>query len=108
MDTTSVALTILRPDRGVLASILDDMLSFVDADGGKARFPNNKAGSKYGTGYCDTQCPQDIKFINGEVCTNPRSFCKQLLTVRVIGQYPWLGGLCERPERRYRPVRYLL
>jgi len=20
----------------------------------------------YGTGYCDAQCPQDIKFINGE------------------------------------------
>ena len=48
---------------------LNGALYFVemDADGGKSRFPNNKAGSKYGTGYCDTQCPQDIKFINGEV-----------------------------------------
>ncbi|TBU63786.1 cellobiohydrolaseI [Dichomitus squalens] len=47
---------------------LNGALYFVemDADGGKSRFPNNKAGSKYGTGYCDTQCPQDIKFINGE------------------------------------------
>ena len=48
---------------------LNGALYFVemDADGGQSRFPTNKAGSKYGTGYCDTQCPQDIKFINGEV-----------------------------------------
>lgn len=39
----------------------------MDADGGKAKYPNNKAGAKYGTGYCDAQCPRDIKFINGEV-----------------------------------------
>lgn len=25
----------------------------------------NAAGAKYGTGYCDAQCPHDIKFING-------------------------------------------
>jgi len=35
-------------------------------DGGMSKFPNNKAGAKYGTGYCDAQCPHDIKFINGE------------------------------------------
>ncbi|RDX51039.1 glycoside hydrolase family 7 protein [Polyporus arcularius HHB13444] len=47
---------------------LNGALYFVemDADGGKSRFPNNVAGSKYGTGYCDTQCPHDIKFINGQ------------------------------------------
>ncbi|KAF5869037.1 putative cellobiohydrolase i-i protein [Botrytis fragariae] len=39
--------------------------SAMDADGGLSRFPTNKAGAKYGTGYCDAQCPQDIKFING-------------------------------------------
>ena len=39
----------------------------MDADGGVAKFPTNKAGANYGTGYCDSQCPQDIKFINGEV-----------------------------------------
>jgi cellulose 1,4-beta-cellobiosidase len=38
----------------------------MDADGGMSKFPSNKAGAKYGTGYCDSQCPQDIKFINGE------------------------------------------
>jgi len=41
--------------------------SEMDADGGLAKFPSNKAGAKYGTGYCDAQCPKDIKFINGEV-----------------------------------------
>ena len=48
---------------------LNGALYFVemDADGGKSRFPSNVAGSRYGTGYCDSQCPQDIKFINGEV-----------------------------------------
>ncbi|KAJ7617059.1 cellulase [Roridomyces roridus] len=41
-------------------------LSEMDADGGMARFPaTNKAGAQYGVGYCDSQCPQDIKFING-------------------------------------------
>ncbi|KAI0715972.1 cellobiohydrolaseI [Cerioporus squamosus] len=47
---------------------LNGALYFVemDKDGGSGRFPTNKAGSKYGTGYCDTQCPHDIKFINGE------------------------------------------
>ena len=39
----------------------------MDADGGASRFPTNKAGAKYGTGYCDAQCPQDIKFISGKV-----------------------------------------
>lgn len=39
----------------------------MDEDGGLSKYPTNKAGAKYGTGYCDTQCPHDIKFINGEV-----------------------------------------
>ncbi|KAF8878799.1 cellobiohydrolase I-II [Gymnopilus junonius] len=39
--------------------------SQMDADGGLARFPTNKAGAQYGTGYCDSQCPRDIKFIDG-------------------------------------------
>jgi cellulose 1,4-beta-cellobiosidase len=47
---------------------LNGALYFVqmDQDGGMSKFPNNKAGAKYGTGYCDAQCPHDIKFINGE------------------------------------------
>jgi len=40
--------------------------SQMDADGGMSKYPTNKAGAKYGTGYCDAQCPHDIKFINGQ------------------------------------------
>lgn len=39
----------------------------MSADGGQSEYANNAAGAKYGTGYCDAQCPQDIKFINGQV-----------------------------------------
>jgi cellulose 1,4-beta-cellobiosidase len=35
-------------------------------DGGKSQFPTNKAGAAYGTGYCDSQCPRDLKFISGQ------------------------------------------
>jgi len=42
--------------------------SAMDADGGLSKQPNNKAGAKYGTGYCDAQCPRDLKFVGGEVC----------------------------------------
>ncbi|KAK6337785.1 hypothetical protein TWF696_001265 [Orbilia brochopaga] len=47
---------------------LNGALYFVamDADGGMSKYPGNKAGAKYGTGYCDAQCPRDLKFINGE------------------------------------------
>ena len=38
----------------------------MDADGGMSKYPGNRAGAKYGTGYCDAQCPHDVKFINGE------------------------------------------
>jgi len=38
----------------------------MDADGGMSKYPTNGAGAKYGTGYCDAQCPHDMKFINGE------------------------------------------
>ena len=26
----------------------------------------NKVGAGFGTGYCDAQCPHDVKYINGE------------------------------------------
>jgi len=37
------------------------------ADGGMSNEPTNAAGAKYGTGYCDAQCPHDVKFMNGKV-----------------------------------------
>ena len=66
---------------------LNGALYFVamDADGGLAKYPDNKAGANYGTGYCDAQCPQDIKFINGKV--SGRSFLTSVLELtRYLGQ----------------------
>jgi cellulose 1,4-beta-cellobiosidase len=53
---------------------LNGALYFVsmDKDGGMAKYSGNKAGAKYGTGYCDSQCPRDLKFINGQVSTSPQ------------------------------------
>jgi cellulose 1,4-beta-cellobiosidase len=47
---------------------LNGALYFVnmEQDGGMSTGVNNKAGAKYGTGYCDAQCPHDIKFQLGE------------------------------------------
>jgi cellulose 1,4-beta-cellobiosidase len=47
---------------------LNGALYFVqmDEDGGAARYSGAKPGAQYGLGYCDAQCPSDIKFINGE------------------------------------------
>ncbi|TFL03273.1 family 7 glycoside hydrolase [Pterulicium gracile] len=55
-------------DMSQLPCGLNGALYFVqmDKDGGMSRFSGNKAGAKYGTGYCDAQCARDIKFINGE------------------------------------------
>ena len=38
----------------------------MDSDGGTAKYPTNTAGAKYGTGYCDSQCPRDLKYIDGQ------------------------------------------
>lgn len=53
---------------------LNGALYFVamDPDGGKSKYTNNKAGAEYGVGYCDSQCPRDMKFINGQVGTSSR------------------------------------
>ncbi|RYP67252.1 hypothetical protein DL771_007341 [Monosporascus sp. 5C6A] len=47
---------------------LNSALYFVamEEDGGMASYPSNKAGAKYGTGYCDAQCARDLKFVGGK------------------------------------------
>ncbi|CAE8621961.1 unnamed protein product [Polarella glacialis] len=48
---------------------MNGALYFVEmqADGGLAKSSGkNEAGAAYGTGYCDAQCPHDLKFIEGE------------------------------------------
>lgn len=55
--------------------------SQMELDGGLANNAGNKAGAAYGTGYCDAQCPHDMKFINGEVReADPRLGLTFLLT----------------------------
>ncbi len=48
---------------------LNAALYFVgmEEDGGMKSFSTNKAGAKYGTGYCDAQCARDLKFVGGKV-----------------------------------------
>ncbi|KAJ5885234.1 CAZyme family GH7 [Penicillium taxi] len=55
-------------DVSTLVCGLNGALYFVamDSDGGLSKYENNNAGAKYGTGYCDSQCPRDLKFINGQ------------------------------------------
>jgi cellulose 1,4-beta-cellobiosidase len=55
-------------DLSNVACGLNSALYFVpmEEDGGMASYPTNKAGAKYGTGYCDSQCARDLKFIAGE------------------------------------------
>ena len=57
----------LEVDASNLPCGLNGAAYFVEMDrlGGKGK-GNNHAGAKYGTGYCDAQCPHDIKFIDGE------------------------------------------
>jgi len=54
-------------DVSTLACGLNGALYFVemDAHGDKGK-GNNQAGAKYGTGYCDAQCPHDVKWQAGE------------------------------------------
>ena len=65
--------------------------SEMDASGGLGLGDNN-AGAKYGTGYCDAQCPHDIKFISGEAnVINWKPNPKDLSNNMGIGKY---GACC--------------
>lgn len=48
------------------------------ADGGKSKYLTNTAGAKFGTGYCSSQCPRDLKFINGLVSAMRSPFASLL------------------------------
>ena len=60
------------------------------------------AGAKYGTGYCDAQCPHDLKFVDGEANimgwegTTAESGRLSLREMR-------LGGATTRPSTASRP-----
>lgn len=48
-----------------------------------------EAGAEYGLGYCDSQCPRDLKYIDGLVSTLLlfSSSCKNMLM-----HYPLVSG----------------
>jgi hypothetical protein len=83
---------------------LNGALYFVamDADGGMSKYDTNKAGAKYGTGYCDSQCPRDLKFINGQVSNFIVLSCLFLrlekLIYLLLGQCRWLGPVVKRRQ----------
>ncbi|KAJ3345591.1 hypothetical protein HDU83_003918 [Entophlyctis luteolus] len=52
-------------DVSKLPCALNGALYFTNMDSTGNLGGNNKAGAQYGTGYCDAQCPHDIKFANG-------------------------------------------
>lgn len=39
----------------------------MEEDGGTAKYKSNEAGARFGTGYCDSSCPKNLRFISGEV-----------------------------------------
>merc|ERR1712232_485323 len=68
----------------------------MDVNGGKDGTANN-AGAKFGTGYCDAQCPSDLKFINGEANLHDWGL-KQAKTpegeVKMVGPKGKYGACC--------------
>ncbi|RYP92308.1 hypothetical protein DL770_001621 [Monosporascus sp. CRB-9-2] len=54
-------------ENGEIGCGLNGAIYFVsmDEDGGMARYPSNEAGAAYGTGYCDSQCARDLKWLGG-------------------------------------------
>ncbi|KAK4442321.1 Exoglucanase 1 [Podospora aff. communis PSN243] len=55
-------------DLSIVGCGLNAALTFVemDPDGGMGKYPTNKAGARYGTGYCDAACGRDQLFVAGK------------------------------------------
>ncbi|KAG1694026.1 Exoglucanase 1 [Phytophthora capsici] len=90
---------------------LNGALYFVDmdTDGGMSRFSGNAAGAKYGTGYCDAQCPQDLKFISGEanVLNWTASAAILVLASTARAVLRWISGRRTASVTRIRRTRAL-
>ena len=69
------------------------------ANGGASS--TNLAGPAYGTGYCDSQCPQDIKFINGAVGHSLSLFSMEARCTN----FQRLGKYC-RLDPRFQQCQY--
>lgn len=54
---------------------------------------NNKAGAKYGVGYCDAQCARDLKFVGGKVRPRSPDYSINSHSHYTLGQRGGLGCL---------------
>ena len=63
----------------------------------------NKVGAGFGTGYCDAQCPHDVKYINGE----PNSQVEMMMMVTMTRKHLQKDGFFERigSQARRTPMR---
>ena len=76
------------------------------ADGGLS--DTNKAGAAYGTGYCDSQCPRDLKFIGGEVSSFYTQKRAHLTNSGTLDQLRRMGFIRHQRKLRRRSSRSML
>ena len=73
----------------------------MDNDGGKSKYSkySDMAGAKYGTGYCDAQCPHDMKWTHGRA--NVEGWVPSATDeIAGKGKYGTCGGSCGTQEGR--------
>ena len=116
----------MTPDLTAPRPHISGALYFVEMqkDGGVSEYSTNEAGAKYGTGYCDAQCPHDIKWIAGKAnqedwnrrsrqarawtieYTPARSCSSAPIPSPLTGEPGGLEPVADRPERGPRQVRH--
>ena len=72
----------------------------MEADGGLGR-EGNRAGARYGTGYCDAGCRKNMRFVGGEVCLVlffSVSLCHMLVYIHTC---VWKRVSINRPDDTY-------
>jgi len=66
---------------------LNGAIYFVEMDkNGDLGVGDNHAGAEYGTGYCDAQCPRDLKWIKGKANIKPHWVPNQKDPMKNIGE----------------------
>jgi len=66
---------------------LNGAIYFVEMDPkGDLGVGDNKAGALYGTGYCDAQCPRDLKWIKGKANIKPHWVPNEKDPMKNIGE----------------------
>ena len=52
--------------------------------------PGNQVGAAFGTGYCDAQCPHDVKYINGEPNSQVKITMITMITMMTMMSQDWI------------------